>query len=62
MSSGITTNKFFLGGGVPMNSNCKPDVKFSALVLVKVAYKKGTIDKKTYQAVMKKYGGAFNDK
>lgn len=42
--------------------SCKPDVKFSALVLVSVAYKKGLIDKETYQAVMKKYGGEFNEK
>lgn len=37
----------------------KPDVNFTALVLIKIAYKQKLINKKTYQAVLKKYGGSY---
>jgi len=37
----------------------KPDVNFTALVLVKTAYNKKLINKKTYQAILKKYGGSY---
>lgn len=37
-------------------------VDFAALVLIQVAFSKGLIDKKTYEIIMKKYGGAYNDK
>lgn len=45
-----------------MRLESKPDVKFAALVLVEVAYRKKLIDKATYQAVIKKYGGTFYEK
>lgn len=37
-------------------------VEFGALVLIQVAFSKGLIDKKTYEAIIKKYGGTYNDK
>ena len=37
----------------------KPDSVFIALVLIQSAYKEGLINRKTYQAVLKKYGGDY---
>lgn len=37
-------------------------VDFAALILIQIAFSKGLIDKKTYEAIMKKYGGVYNDK
>ncbi len=36
-------------------------VDFAALVLVQIAFEKNLIDKKTYEEVMRKYGGTFYD-
>ena len=38
----------------------KPSVEFVALVLINIAYKKGFINKETFQAIQKKYGGDHN--
>ena len=35
-------------------------VEFVALVLISIAYKEGIINKETYQAIKKKYGGDNN--
>lgn len=45
-----------------MTSERKLDVKLSALILVTIAYEKKLIDRKTYQSVLKKYGGSFCEK
>lgn len=36
-------------------------IDFAALILIQVAFGKGLIDQKTYEAIMKKYGGSYND-
>ena len=35
------------------------EITFEALVLVKLAFENGLINRETYQAVLKKYGGDF---
>lgn len=37
----------------------KPDSMFTALVLIKIAYNQKLINRKTYQAILKKYGGSY---
>ena len=45
-----------------MNEHEKePSVEFVALVLISIAYKEGIINKETYQAIKKKYGGNDNE-
>lgn len=39
----------------------QPDKHFKALVLIKLAYKEGLINKETYRAIIKKYGGNYVD-
>lgn len=39
----------------------KVSVEFAALVLIQVAFSKGLIDQKTYEAIIKKYGGSFKN-
>ena len=35
-------------------------VNFGALVLIQIAFSNGLIDQKTYEEIIKKYGGAYN--
>ena len=37
----------------------RPDSTFKALVLIKLAYKEGLIERSTYLNIMKKYGGKY---
>lgn len=40
----------------------KISVDFAALILIQIAFGKGLIGKTTYEAIMKQYGGAYNDR
>lgn len=46
-----------------MNNNDqlpRSDSTFKALVLIKLAYKEGLIERSTYLNIMKKYGGKYD--
>jgi len=37
----------------------KPDVEFTALVLIDIAYERGLINRETYLNIMRKYGKRY---
>lgn len=56
----MNTINFFREDSVMNELEQKPSVEFVALVLINIAYKKGFINKETFQAIQKKYGGDHN--
>lgn len=36
-------------------------VEYAALVLIQIAFSKGLINQETYESIMKKYGGAYDN-